>query len=160
MQRDYLLRIIDQVALLLVRAIRQREASAPQEGLQSIMAACERLFGMEAVQLFQFTPDQHVEMLAQGEEPESAHDKIMIYARLNQEAGACYARLGQANLAQQSLVNALRLSLKAKEHCPGCAAPDFAPDFNELMREIGNPTDPETTQLITSAKAKLGEAGV
>lgn len=155
MQRDYLLRIIDQVALLLVRAIRQRESSAPQEGLQSIMAACERLFGMEAVQLFQFTPDQHVEMLAKGEDPESAHDKIMIYARLNQEAGACYARLGQANLAHQSFVNALRLSLQAKEQSPGSPAPDFAPDINELLREIGPPADADTVQLVSAAKATL-----
>ena len=156
MQRDYLLRIIDQVALLLARAIRQREASTPQEGLQSIMAACERLFGMEAVQLFQFTPDQHVVMLAKGEDPEAAQAKILIYARLNQEAGACYQRLGQANLAQQSFVNALRLSLEAEAQSPGSAMPDFAPDFKELIHQIGTPTDPAVTELIAEAKAKFG----
>ena len=93
------------------------------------------------------------EMAAKGEEPESAHDKIMIYARLNQEAGACYARLGQTNLAQQSFVNALRLSLRAKEQSPQSPAPDFAPDFNELLREIGTPNDAETAELIAAAKA-------
>ena len=155
MRRDYLLRIIDQVALLLVRAIRQRESSVPQEGLQSIMAACERLFGMDAVQLFQFTPDQHVLMLAKGEEPEAAHDKIMIYARLNQAAGVCYERLGQANLALQSFTNALRLSLAAKAQSPKAPAPDFAPDMYQLLAKIGTPADQATADLVAAAQDSL-----
>jgi hypothetical protein len=152
MQRDYILRLIEQVAQLLSRVIRQREQNSPHEALQSIMAACERLFGMEAVQIFQFTPDQHAAMLAEGEEPESAHDKIMMYAALNEQAGRCYGTLGQPKLAQQSFINALRLSLKAQQQFPGFDTPAFAPDQRELLRLLGDtPLDPEMTALVAAA---------
>jgi hypothetical protein len=155
MQRDYILRLIEQVGQLLSRVVRQRDGNVPQEALQSIMAACERLFGLEAVQIFQFTPDQHVVMLAEGEEPEAAHDKILMYAQLNQQAGLCYASLGQPKLARQSFINALRLSLKARQQYPGFDSPTFAPEPAELLRLLGDtPLDPETTELIVAAGLK------
>lgn len=155
MQRDYILRLIEQVAQLLSRVIRQRETNAPHEALQSIMAACERLFGMEAVQIFQFTPDQHLAMLAEGEEPEGAHDKILMYAALNEQAGHCYLTLGQPKRAQQSFANALRLSLKAQRQFPGFEAPRFAPHPQELLRLLGDsPLDEETTASIAIAGLK------
>ena len=151
MQRDYILRLIEQVAQLLSRVVRQREENSPQEALQSIMAACERLFGMEAVQLFQFTPEQHVAMLADGEEPEMAHDKVLMYAALNEQAGRCYRTLGQPKLSQQSFLNALRLSLKARHQFPGFDAPPFAPSEAELLRAIGDvPLDAELQGLIAA----------
>ena len=159
MQRDYFLRIIEQVAQLLARAIRQREASSPQEALQSIMAACERLFAMEAVQLFQFTPDQHAVMLAEGEPPEAAYDKIMIYAALNEQASLCYTSLGQPALARQSLLNALRLSLKAQQQFAGFAPPDYLPPPEKLLAALGDtPLDEDTNELIAAAGLKRPSA--
>jgi hypothetical protein len=153
MQRDYILRLIEQVAQLLSRAVRQREDNSPQESLQSIMAACERLFGVEAVQLFQFTPEQHVAMLADGEDPEVAHDKILMYAALNEQAGQCYQRLGQPTLSQQSFLNALRFSLKARHQFPGFDAPPFAPSEAQLLRAIGDlPLDSELQELIAATR--------
>ena len=157
MQRDYILRLIEQVAQLLSRVVRQREGHSPQEALQSIMAACERLFGMEAVQIFQFTPDQHVAMLADGEEPQVAHDKILMYAALNEEAGRCYSTLGHPKLSQQSFINALRLSLKAQHQFPGFDAPAFAPKNDELIHLLaGTPLDEEMLALIAAAGGTAG----
>lgn len=152
MQRDYILRLIEQVAQLLGRIVRQRDDNSPHEALQSIMAACERLFGMDAVQIFQFTPDQHAIMLAEGEEPEGAHGKILMYAALNEQAGRCYTTLAQPKLAQQSFLNALRLTLKAQQQYPDLQMPAFAPNPRELIRLLGNaPLDAETASLIASA---------
>lgn len=152
MQRDYILRLIEQVAQLLSRVIRQRESHSPHEALQSIMAACERLFGMEAVRIFQFTPDQHTVMLAEGEEREVAHDKILMYAALNEQAGQCYLTLGQPKLAQQSFVNALRLTLKAEQQFPGFNAPAFAPAQTELLQRLSDiPLDEEITGMLAVA---------
>jgi len=157
MQRDYILRLIEQVAQLLSRVVRQREAHSPHEALQSIMAACERLFGMEAVQIFQFTPDQHVAMLADGEEPEVAHDKILMYAALNEQAGRCYVSLGQPKLSQQSFINALRFSLKAQQQFPGFDAPTFAPKNDELIHLLAEtPLDEEMLALIAAAGGNSG----
>src|SRR5688572_9631281 len=104
MQRDYILRLIEQLGEFLGRIVQQRERHAPQEALQSIMAACERLFGLEAVRIFQFTPEQHIAMLTDNEPPENAHDKVLMYAALNLEAGRAYTTLNQPQLAQQSFL--------------------------------------------------------
>ncbi len=151
MQRDYILRLIEQVAQLLARVIHQREQHAPQEALQSVMAACERLFGMEAVRIFQFTPDQHFLMLADGEPPENGRDKVLIYAALNAEAGRCYVAAGQPKLAQQSFLNALRLTLKARQQFPTHNWPTFAPSITDLLDVLGDvPLDAETTELLAA----------
>lgn len=149
MQRDYILRLIEQLGEFLARIVHQRERRAPQEALQSIMAACERLFGMEAVQIFQFTPDQHVAMLTDGEPPENARDKVLMYAALNVEAGECYLTLNQPQLAQQSFLNALRLTLNARRQFPTTSYPDFAPSISALLARLADtPLDPETATLL------------
>jgi len=151
-RRDYLLRIIDEVGVLLRRVLQQRASGRPGEGLQSVVAACERLFQLEAAQLFQFTPDQHIVMLAEGEAPDIARDKILLYAALNEEAGRCYRALGNTALSQQSFLNALRLTLKAGQTCPGLGQPAFAPDPATLLQLLDQATlDPDTTALIAAA---------
>lgn len=155
MQRDYILRLIEQVAQLLSRVVKQREDHSPQEALQSIMAAFERLFGMEAVQVFQFSPDQHVAMLADGEEPEVAHDKILMYAALNEQAGLCYLGMGQSKLAQPSFINALRLLLKAQQEFPGFDAPPFAPQRDNLLRLLADaPLSTELQSMLAAPRER------
>ena len=151
MQRDYILRLIEQVAQLLARAIRQRESTSPQESLQSVMAGCERLFGMEAIRLFQFTPEQHVAMLVEGEDEDTAFQKILIYAALNEEAGRCYHQLGKSTAARNSFVNALRLVLKARQLFPDLTPPAFAPKAEALLSRLADqPLDSDTAALLAS----------
>ena len=150
--RDYLLRLIEQVGQLLARVIEQRQNHAPQEALQSVMAACERLFGLSAVEVFQHTPDQHIRMLADGETPETARDKILMYAALNAEAGRCYAELSNPPFAQQSFHNALRLTLRARRDYPADRWPSFAPKIDDLLLLLGDtPLDEDTATLLASA---------
>lgn len=156
MQRDYILRLIEQLGEFLACIIQQRERHAPQEALQSIMAACERLFGLEAVQIFQFTPDQHVAMLADGEPPQNARDKVLMYAALNVEAGECYLTLNQPKLARQSFLNALRLTLKARRQFPATVDPAFVPSIPSLLARLGEntPLDPDTAALLAADASK------
>jgi hypothetical protein len=157
MQRDYLLRLIEQVAQFLSRAIRERENASPQESLQTVMAGCERLFGLEAVRLFQFTPDQHVAMLIDGEDDPTAFQKIQIYAALNEEAGRSYAALGQTIHARLSFTNALRLVLKAQQRYPSLPAPDFAPKIDSLLDQLKSaPLDADTAALLTGRAGSPG----
>ena len=152
-RRDYILRIIDEVGLLLRRVLQQRAAGRPAEGLQSVVAACERLFVMEAAQLFQFTPDQHWVMLTEGEPPDIARDKILLYAALNAEAGRCYQALGNAALSRQSFTNALRLTLKATSAFAPEGWPEYAPKPAELLATLGPaPLDADTQALLAAAQ--------
>lgn len=152
-RRDFILRIIDEVGLLLRRALQLRSSRRPEEGLHSMVSACERLFQLEAVQLFQFTPDQHFAMLIEGEAPDVARDKVLLYAALSEEAGRCYRELGNTTLSQQSFLNALRLTLKAQQMCLGLGLPAFAPDPAALLKLLaGVPLDADTTALVAAAR--------
>ena len=113
-RRDYILRIIDEVGRLLARVVFKRRAGSDQEALESVVEGCERLFGREAQQIFQLTPEQHFALLIENEEPLIARDKVLLYAALCAEAGRIYSRLGKPALAHASFTNALRLAVKAR----------------------------------------------
>jgi hypothetical protein len=148
-RRDYLLRIIDEVGRLLARVIFQRQNRREQEALQSVVQACERLFNLEAAQLFQFTPDQHFFMLTQGESPEDARDKVLLYAALNTEAARAYLGLNNATMARSSFLNALRFTLRARKEFPTGNLPEYAPKVPELLDALKDqPLDPETQELL------------
>lgn len=151
-RRDYILRIIDEVSRLLARVLLKRREGQEEEALHTIVQACERLFAMEANQLFQFTPDQHYLMLTEGESSELARNKVLIYAALNTEAGQVYQKLGNRALARGSFLSALRLSLKARAQFGVDALPDFAPKIPDLLAALADqPLDPDTAGLLQSA---------
>lgn len=151
-RRDYILRLIDEVSRLLARVLLKRREGQEQEALHTIVQACERLFALEAHQLFQFTPDQHYLMLTQDEPPDIARNKVLIYAALTAEAGGIYRRIGNDSLARASLLTALRLSLKARRMFGSANLPDWAPNTNELLASLSDaPLDGETAALVLYA---------
>jgi hypothetical protein len=151
-RRDYLVRIIEEVGELLSRAVFQRQGGREQEALHSVVQSCERLFGLEGEQLFQFTPDQHFLMLTEGEEAGDAQRKVLIYAALNLEAGRNYAALKRPELARVSFLNALRFTLRARLSFPIATLPDYAPHVPELLALLkAEPLDPETAGLVRAA---------
>ncbi|MEI6860779.1 MAG: hypothetical protein WCL04_00820 [Verrucomicrobiota bacterium] len=151
-RRDYILSIIEQVGRMLAQVIFQRKAGQHQQALQAIVQGCERLFGMEADQLFQFTPEQHFAMLADGEQPEVARDKVLLYATLCAEAGQIYAAQGNPTLARGSFVNALRLTLRARSEFSSDGLPVYAPDVAGLLEALKDaPLDADTAELMQAA---------
>jgi hypothetical protein len=149
-RRDYLLRLIDEVGVFFRRALAKRQSQQPQDALEAVVAGCERLFDMPAAQLFQFTPDQHVRLLARDEPTGQARDKILLYAALCAEAGRVYSDLNNADLARGSLLNALRLTLRAhREFADPAPLPVYTPDPAALADTLGRDTlDPETTAWL------------
>ncbi len=153
-RRDYILRLIDEVGRLLARALFKRRVGAHAEALEAVVESCERLFSLEADKLFQFTPEQHFAMLADGESPEIGRDKILLYAALNAEAGHIYRALGKPALARASTLNALRFTLRARLEFPAANLPSFAPDPADLQAALaGEPLDAATAELIAAAQA-------
>ncbi len=148
-RRDYLLRIIAEVGQLLARALQQRRHGTPEDALQSVVQGCERLFQMEADQLFQFTPDQHALMLTEGHSSADARDRLLLYAALNQEAGEIYDRLGQVAMTRASRMNALRFTLKARLIASPAPEPAFAPSVESLRGKLGAELpDPDIEDLL------------
>lgn len=148
-RRDYLLRIIAEVGQLLARALHQRRNGTPEDALQSVVQGCERLFQMEADQLFQFTPDQHALMLTEGLPAADARDALLLYAALNQEAGEIYERLGNTAITRASRVNALRFTLRARLIGSPEPEPAFAPSVESLRGKLGEDlAEPDIQALV------------
>ncbi|WP_414661571.1 hypothetical protein [Horticoccus sp. 23ND18S-11] len=151
-RRDYILRIIDEVGRLLARVVFKRRNGEPDQALQAVVQACERLFSLEADKLFQFTPEQHFVMLTDGETPEIARDKVLLYAALNAEAAHAYTALGNAAMARATALNALRFSLRARVEFPANNLPAFAPNPALLREQLGaTPLDEGTLELLKRA---------
>ncbi|MEO7414788.1 MAG: hypothetical protein ABIZ81_15685 [Opitutaceae bacterium] len=148
-RRDYLLRMIDEVGRLLARVIFKHQNGRQQEALQLVVEGCERLFNLEASQLFQFTPPQHFLMLTRDESPEDGRDKVLLYAALNAEAGRVYLAMNNPDMARNSFLNSLRFSLRAQKELPRENLPDYAPKIPELLEALqGQPLDTETEALL------------
>src|SRR5688572_14290816 len=137
-RRDYILRIIDEVSRLLARIIFKRRSGEQEQALQALVQACERLFSLEADQLFQFTPEQHFTMLTEGEPPEIGRDKVLLYAALNTEAGHIYTNMGNATMARASFLNALRFALRARTEFPQESPPAYAPSIAVLREALAD----------------------
>lgn len=141
--------MIDEVGRLLARVIFQRESGRQQEALQSVVQACERLFNLEAAQLFQFTPEQHFLMLTRDESPEDARDKVLLYAALNAEAARAYLAMQNPAMARNSSLNALRFTLRAQQEFSRENLPAYAPKIADLLAALKDqPLEPETEQSL------------
>lgn len=155
-RRDYILRIIDEVSRLLARVVFKRRTGEPEQALQTVVQACERLFALEADKLFQFTPDQHFAMLIENEPPEIGRDKLLLYAALNGEAGQIYTKLGNRQMARASFLNALRFTVRARTEFSGENLPPYAPNLAVLRETLADaPLDPATAELLKTAEQIL-----
>jgi hypothetical protein len=152
-RRDYIMRILEEVGRILARiSFKRKNGDSDEAGLETIVFGLQRLFALDADQIFLLTPDQHYDMLAVDESPEIARDKILLYAALNAEAGHIYTRQGNRAMARATFTNALRFSLKARANFPRDGWPEYAPDVNQLLEVLaGEPLDADTAQLVTQA---------
>lgn len=152
-RRDYLLRLIEEVAQLLRSVTAKRKNGDDRDALETVVFGFSRLFNLDADQIFRLTPDQHFEMLSgDAESPDDARDKLLLYAALSAEAGRIYTKLGNRPMARVTFLNALRFTLKAKAKFSSEGLPDYTPKIPELLAALGpEPLDPETAALVHAA---------
>ena len=151
-RRDYIMRIIEEVGRILARiSAKRRKGDTDETALENVIFGLQRLFNLDADQIFLLTPEQHFEMLIDDEEPEFARDKVLLYAALCAEAGHVYARMGSRDKARATFTTALRFTLKARARFSTEGLPDYAPKVPELLAVLADaPLDPETAKLVGS----------
>lgn len=149
-RRDYIVRIIEEVGRLLARVTtRRRKDGTDEAALETIVFGLQRLFNLDADQIFLLTPDRHFELLIDEESPEFARDKVLLYAALSAEAGHIYVRKGSQALARATFATALRFTLKARARFSTDGLPDYAPKIPDLLAALQDaPLDPETEELL------------
>ena len=149
-RRDYIMRIIEEVGRLLARiSAKRRKGDSDDAALETVVFGLQRLFTLDADQIFLLTPEQHFDLLIDDEEPEIARDKVLLYAALCAEAGHVYTRMGSPEKARATFTTALRFTLQARAQFSGKDLPDFAPTITDLLSALqGEPLDPETAGLL------------
>lgn len=152
-RRDYLLRMIDELTRLLARIVFKRRTGADQEALEIVIEGFQRLFNLQADQIFQMTPEHHFVMLTLDEPPDVARDKVLVYAALSAEAGRIYQKMGNDKMARATFTNALRFVLQSRKFVSDAPIPDFAPKVDDLVADLGgvDALDSATKELLNGA---------
>jgi hypothetical protein len=139
-QRDYILRLIDQLRQFLAQIVQLRESGRHDEALTAIVRAQERLFNLPSARFLSTGPEEHFTLLTRGETPENAREKCLAQADLLAEVARVYAAKEQPALA--------------------CGAWRFIHDFLELTtakfpdtadRDLSRRLDEASRQMIQAA---------
>lgn len=109
LQRDYILRLLDQLREFLTQVVRLRLAERPDDALLAILQAQERLFGREASLFMGWAPEEQFRVLTFGEAPEEARAKCVMQADLLSEMARVYVDKEQQALALGAWQYALQL---------------------------------------------------
>ena len=152
-RRDYILRILEEAGRILARAtFQRRQGDTDEAALETVVFGFQRLFNLDADQIFLLKPEQHFEMLIDEDEPEFARDKVLLYAALSAEAGHIYAQMGNRTMARATFTNALRFMLKARTKFPSTGLPEYAPHVADLLEALSDePLDTDTAALLNPA---------
>ena len=118
LQRDYILRLIEQLREFLAQIVRLREVDRPDDALVAIVHAQEQLFARPAAQFAPLLPEAQFRMLILGEKPEQARAKCLLQADLLAETARVYEAKDQLALAQGARHYALELLLLAAAQFP------------------------------------------
>ena len=98
-QRDYILRLIEQLRQFLSQIIHLREHARYDEALTAIVRAQERLFGLPTERFLGATPEEQFALLTRGETPANAREKCLADADLLAEVARVYSAKEQPALA-------------------------------------------------------------
>ena len=135
-QRDYSLRLIEQLRQFLTQIVRLRENGRYDDALTAIVRAQERLFGLPADRFLGATPEENFTLLTRGETPENAREKCVAHADLLVEIARTYAAREEPALAAGAwrFVHEL-LELTAAKF-PDTSAQDIGRRIDEASRHI------------------------
>lgn len=135
-QRDYILRLIEQLRQFLAQIVHLRENGRYDEALTAIVHAQERLLGLPAERFLGVSSDEHFTLLTRGETPENAREKCLAQADLLAEIARVYAARDQAALATGAWRYIHELLELTAAKFPDTAAQDLGRRLDEAGRQM------------------------
>jgi hypothetical protein len=102
-ERDYVMRLVKQVAELIARALKLASAAKPEEALATLRAACGQALGMEYEVLSMLDARSAIELLGQPE-------RALAFIQLLEVMGDVDARSGESLRALTRYQHALELA--------------------------------------------------
>jgi hypothetical protein len=123
-QRDYILRLIEQLREFLAEITRLRETGNSEQALTAIIRAQERLFLRPAGEFLPLPPDEQFRLLTRAESPSDARAKCLAQADLLVETARVYLAKDQPAIASGAWQFALRLLELAATLAPAASGED------------------------------------
>jgi hypothetical protein len=133
-QRDYILRLIEQLRQFLAEIVRLRETGLHDEALTAVLRAQERLFSLPAARFLTADPRERFMLLTRGETPDNAREKCLADADLLREVACIYAMKSQPALAAGAWRFVYEFLELAAAKFPDTAAHDFSRRLDEAVR--------------------------
>jgi len=158
LQRDYILRLVEQLREFLAQIIRLREGSRPDDALVAIMHAQEQLFACPSAQFGALLPDAQFHMLILGEQPEQARAKILLQADLLAETARVYDAKDQLALAQGARHYALALLRHAAAQFSGDASASAEGVAGDPDRSVGSGRSDRSDRSVGSDGSVLSDS--
>jgi hypothetical protein len=98
-QRDYILRLIEQLREFLIEVVRLRETGRVDQALTAIIQAQERLLSLPSERFLTASPEELFQLLIRGETPDNAREKSLLQVDLLIEIARVYEQKEQPALA-------------------------------------------------------------
>ncbi|CAN5530719.1 hypothetical protein BH23CHL4_BH23CHL4_02480 [soil metagenome] len=133
MHQDYVMRMIQQMAVFITRVLRLREDGEYDEAIVEITHAYGRLAGLPASMVHALSDDDLIALL--GAQGRIATDRCVALAELLREEGMVYDDQGNDDEALPRFVKALRLYLEALADEESLRAADI-PGLDEVVQWV------------------------
>ncbi|MFT3867236.1 MAG: hypothetical protein QM715_01950 [Nibricoccus sp.] len=152
-REDYILRMIEQLRLMVAAAVKFRNGGQLDQALLAIVSAQEKLFARPASDFMALDLDEQLRLLRIDEAPDTAREKCLGYAALLREAGLVYEARDKPELAASAFQSALYILLTTAVETNRPASSETAADIADLLDRI--PVD----QLHAPVKELLAQLG-
>ncbi|MFK7694979.1 DUF6483 family protein [Paenibacillus sp. HJGM_3] len=133
-QRDYMLRLIEQITQAVGVLIGLKQNRDPLQALQHIDELLRRMLGLNPKLLRSLSDQALLELLRQG--PDGGPDKLLIVAMLLKEEGDCQQMLGDFTTAYQRHCRALGLYLAAAAESAERTYVDYPAEIRGLLETL------------------------
>ena len=157
-QRDYILRMIEEFIRALTRISELKTDRRWQEAAGAVDEEFQRLIGAGADAVSQLTETELLARLIRGEPTQAVHEKTLILTALLKEAGDVAARQERAEESRACYLKGLHLLLESLAREETFALPEFVPRVEMFAAALrGAPLPLETQALLMQHYERSGE---
>lgn len=132
--RDYLLRMIHQLAQVLARVLKLNEAKCYDESLEEINASSRRLIGMDIRMLTSLSDTEFIRLLGLGDRFDL--EKCVVAAELLRMVGEVKLAQGDEASTYECRVASLSLFLELLRHETGTLPKEYSDSVERLVKEL------------------------
>lgn len=145
--QDWIVRLIEQLALLLLQVTRLKQSGHYTEALVAVENMLQQTTGLGLISIRFLKAEDILNRLVRSDNDAEGRDRALLASRLLTEAGALYVAQDRLQEHCDVQLKALELALGAREADPAAGVPEFAVDIDHLVAGLTLCRVPADTRL-------------